>query len=478
MNQQQEIVWSTADDLATAVISGDLRPSEIAEAFIEQIETTNPSVNAYIYFEADEVREEAKRLDQQVAEGKGKTKPILGVPYAIKGTTSMQGYPMDLGLEAFRGQTADYDAVVVKRLRNAGGLFLGRTNFPETAYASFSDNHVYGPTHNPWVPGHSAGGSSGGSAAAVAAGMAPLAEGGDGGGSIRIPASLCGVYGFKPSGGRIPHSLKASRYNPWICHGPLTRTVKDAALMMNVMVGPDAEDPTSLPFDGVDYVAELDRPLKGLKLAWSPDLGLGPVDPEVLAVCFDALQGFVELGAEIVEDRPNWGDPEEAFWAGVFAPGWGEEYALLDWESYRGQIDDNLIDMIQYALNVSGRERADAANFRGKMWDEWARFTSEYDLLITPTLADTAIPHGMVTPERLQGSSTGHQIFGWLLTYPFNTLLTPSASVPAGFTPGGKPVGLQISGGHLADALVLRASHAFEQVRPWAHLRPEPWGVE
>lgn len=475
MRQHEEIVWSSAERLADAVASGDLLPSEIAQAFVERIEEVNPAINAYIHFDAAEVLEEAKSLDSRVSDADGRRLPLLGVPYAIKGTTAQDGYPADLGLEAFRGTKGNRDAAVVRRLRDAGGLFLGRTNFPETAYASFSDNRVYGPTHNPWAAGRSAGGSSGGSAAAVAAGMAPLGEGADGGGSIRIPASLCGIYGFKPSGGRIPHSLKASRFNSFISHGPMTRTVRDAALMMNVMVGPDPEDPTSLPHDGVDYLAELERPLEGLRIAWSDDLGLGHVDPEVLSICRQALGAFAELGAEIVEATPRWKHPEEAFWTGIFAPAWGEEHDLLDWEAYRGQVDDNLIDMIQDALRTTGRERADASVFRGRMWDEWVRFTSEYDLLLTPTLADTAIPHGKVTPERFEGMSAARQVFGWLLTYPFNMLTTPSASVPAGFTAEGRPVGLQISGGHLADALVLRASYAFEQVRPWAHLRPEPW---
>ena len=194
-----------------------------------------------------------------------------------------------------------------------------------------------------------------------------------------------------------------------------------------------------------------------------------------MKICTDALQAFVEMGAEVVEAAPRWDHPEDAFWKGVFAAGWGEEYQMLDWEAYRGQVDDNLIDMIQFAMRTTGQERADAANFRGKMWDEWARFTGEYDLLITPTLANTAIPHGMVTPERYVGEDTGRQVFGWLLTYPFNMLQTPSASVPAGFTADGKPVGMQISGGHLADALVMQASYAFEQLRPWAQHRPEGW---
>ncbi|WP_440711763.1 amidase [Herbiconiux sp. YIM B11900] len=471
---QEDIVWLSASEIASHVAAHTLRPSEIAEAFVQRIAAVNPGVNAYIYHDPDAVLAEAKQLDAKIAAGEA-LGPLAGVPYAVKGATSMKDLPLDAGLPALQGNLGTYDAVVVKRMREAGGLFLGRTNIPEATYASFSDNPIYGATHNPWKQGHSAGGSSGGAAAAVAAGMAPIAEGADGGGSIRIPASLCGAFGFKPTGGRVPQSLLPGRFNTWVSHGPITRTVRDAALWLNATVGPDSEDPTSLPHDGTDYLREIEKPLTGVRIAWSPDLGLGYIDPEVAAVCLDALQAFVELGAEVEEAKPEWPNPEEAFWTGVFAAGFASEHDLIDWERYRGQLDDNLLALISDAKKATGEQLGSADAFRGRMWDSWAAFTSRYDLLLTPTLASAAFKHKQIVPEWFTEKSAQRQVFGWLLTYPFNMLTTPASTVPAGFTADGRPIGLQIAGGHLADALVMRASARFESVRPWAQYRPEEW---
>lgn len=317
-------------------------------------------------------------------------------------------------------------------------------------------------------------GSSGGSAAAVAAGLVPLAEGSDGAGSVRIPASLSGVVGLKPSLGRIPCTVMPTRYNTWAFHGPIARTVGDATLMLQIMAGPSPEDPLSLPNDGTDYLAEIAKDIKGLRIAYSPDLGTGnAVDPEVAAICKEAVKAFEELGATVVEATPAWGLPEDAMWHSIWVPGFAPEHDLIDWEANADVIDPELIDLIKQSETLTSQQIGAADMFRARMWDTFATFMKDYDVLISPTLAEATYPHGQFAPSRLLGKSLQEQLLAWLLTYPYNMLTTPAVTVPAGFTSDGRPVGLQIGGGHLTDALVMRVAANFEKARPWAEKTPD-----
>ena len=431
----------------------------------------NPKINAYVSFDREQVLADAKTLEERVTAG-ADLGPLHGVPFSIKSLTSMTGLPQDGSLTPMKGRVGSRDATLVKRLKEAGGLFLGKTNAPEFGYYGGTDSHLYGPTHNPWKAGHSAGGSSGGAAAAIAAGLGPLAEGADGAGSIRIPASMCGVVGFKPSLGRIPRTLLQGRFYTFLFHGPLARTVADAALMFQVMSGPSPTDPTSLPHDGSVYGEAIKGDVKGWRVAWSPDLGLGHVDTEVVEICRKAVSAFTDLGATVVDATPGWGNPEEAMWKGLWIPGYASEIDTLDWKSLGGQVDDNLIEMMAQAETLSAADVGRADAFRGHMWDTFMTFMQDFDILVSPTLAEATFPLEQFTPERFQGLSLQRQILGWLMTYPFNMTSTPAITVPAGFTSDGRPVGLQIAGGHLADAAVLRAAANFEAARPWAGERP------
>ncbi|MBM9624631.1 amidase [Streptomyces zhihengii] len=468
----EDIPWTPAVELAAKIKAREVSAAEVAEVIVERVGSLNPELNAFISFDPEQVLADAKDCDRKTVAGE-EVGPLHGVPYSIKELTSMKGQPLAFGLKPLAGGIGQRDAAVVTRMRDAGGVFLGKTNTPESGYWGGTEGHLYGATHNPWKRDYSAGGSSGGAAAAVAAGLGPLAEGSDGAGSVRIPSSLCGVVGLKPSMGRIPQTILAGRYYTWAYHGPITRTVADSALMMSVVSGPHREDPMTLPDDGTDYLAETQRDISGWRIAYSPDLGLSTqVDPEVAAICADAVTAFTDLGAVVEEATPGWGDPEWAMWHGVWVPGFASEHDLLDWESLHGEVDDDLIGLMQEAEQLTGVQKGNADAFRGGMWDTYTTFMERYDLLVSPTLGEASFPHGQFCPDWLQGESLQRRLLGWLLTYPYNMLTTPAITVPAGVTSDGRPVGLQIAGGLHADGAVLRAAANFESARPWADRRP------
>lgn len=474
-----EIGWLTATELAERTRSGELRAADIAEVAIARVEAINPRLNAIIYFDPEQVRADAAELDRRADAGEPRG-PLHGVPFTIKDLTAQKGLPLTFGMIPLKDNIAEADAPIIERLKGAGGLFLGRTNTPESGYYGGTDNHLFGPTHNPYVHGHTVGGSSGGAAAAVASGLGPLGEGSDGAGSVRIPAAMCGVVGLKPSTGLVPQTILAGRYYEWAYHGPITRTVTDCALMLDVISGPDDRDPMSFgPVEGSFVDALEGAHAEGLRVAYSPDLGLSGVgdapyvDPEVARLCADAVAKLAAAGATIVEATPDWGDPERAMWHGIWVPGFAGEHDMLDWEAHRGGVDDNLIALMREGEELTGVDVGRADLFRGAMWDTFSAFMRDYDVLISPTLSSAAFPHDRFAPEWLEGESLQRQLLGWLLTYPFNMMTTPALTVPAGFTEDGRPVGLQIAGGHLADATVLRVGAIMEQINPWADRRPE-----
>jgi Asp-tRNA(Asn)/Glu-tRNA(Gln) amidotransferase A subunit family amidase len=467
-----ELCWTSATELAGRIRTGEVTPADVAEQVVARIEAVNPELNAFITFDREQVLGDAERLTAAQRRG-DLTGPLHGVPYSIKDLTAVAGLPLTFGLAPLKDNIPGQDAAVARRMREAGGLFLGKTNTIESGYhCGSTDNHIFGPTHNPWKHGSIAGGSSGGAAAAAAAGLGQLHEGSDGAGSIRSPASLCGVVGMKPTGGRIPQTILQGRYNTWVHHGPITRTVADCALMLSVLAGPDVSDPTSLAADDADYVAELDRDITGWRIAYSPDLGYAQVDSEVASICQAAVRAFEDLGAHVSEATPAWGNPVDAMWNGIWVPGIGSGHDLFDWDQQRGHVDDNLIEVMHEAERLTGLDVARADVFRGAMWDTFAEFMTGYDLLVTPTLADATFPLTQFAPGRLLGEPLRRQVLDWILTFPFNMLTTPAISVPAGFTADGRPVGLQITGRQRADAAVVRAAASFERARPWAQHRP------
>jgi aspartyl-tRNA(Asn)/glutamyl-tRNA(Gln) amidotransferase subunit A len=353
-------------------------------------------------------------------------------------------------------------------MKDAGFIVLGKSNTPEFGSTCVTESVLNGACRNPWDISRTPGGSSGGAGAAVAAGALPLAHGSDGGGSIRIPASCAGVFGHKPSYGRIPTYPASGAWS--LSHiGPLTRTVADAALVMTVCAGPDERDQYSLPGPAVDYVKALRGSLKGLRVAYADDLGFADdVDPEVRAVCAKAARTFRELGCRLDEVKPSWPSPREC-WGEIFCGGIATRMA--PYVDRRNEIEPGLHRIIETTLKNGPTKYVQAWFDRLAWWQHPRAFFEKYDLLLTPTIACPPFAVGLDNPTEIAGKPV--EPYAWIpFTYPFNVTGQPAASVPCGFTRDGLPIGLQIVGRRFDDVLVLRASAAFERARPWAQHRP------
>lgn len=445
--------------------SGEVSPLEIVKSALERMDQVNPQLNAFVTVTAELALQQARAAEEAYL--KGEAGPLAGIPGSLKDLTCTKGIRTARGSLLYQDSVPDFDAPVAASLQEAGMVLLGKTNTPEFGWKGDSGNRLFGPTHNPWKRGHTAGGSSGGAAAAVGAGLGPLAQGSDGAGSIRIPCGFSGVYGLKPSWGRVPQ-YPPSAVEQLSHMGPITRTVRDAALMLNVMAQPHVLDRTSLPKER-DYLAGIDVGVKGIRVAWSPDLGYAAVEPEVKEIAGAAARRFAELGGEIDEVHPQVADPWE--WVDVI---WSTGFAGLFHDTFaevREQLDPGFVAVIERGQRRSAEELANAYNRRTEYYHTWRLFMEQYDLMLTPTLPVTAFAAGDDFPETIAGRAMSY--LNWTaFTYPFNLTGQPVATVPCGFADNGLPVGLQIIGRWRDDITVLRASAAFETVAPWADMRP------
>jgi aspartyl-tRNA(Asn)/glutamyl-tRNA(Gln) amidotransferase subunit A len=468
-----DLCFTSAVELADLIRRRVLSPFEITRAVLERIERLNPRLNAFVLVHAERALVEARAAEQAVMDGRA-LGPLHGVPVSIKDNLWTAGERTTFGSRLMAQFVAPEDAPSVAGLRAAGAIFIGRTNLPEFAWRGSTDNPLFGESRNPWDLTRTPGGSTGGGAAAVAAGLGPIALGSDGAGSIRIPASFCGLVGLKPTFGRVP-MYPAAGGNELVAHVcPLARTVRDAALMMNAIARHDPRDMFALPADGVDYLAACNEPLEAarggasVRIAWSPDLGFAAVEPETRTIAETAARAFAEIGLKVEEASPDLGDPSPILQA-LYGAAQAGAHAARSPEQ-KAQMDPELV---RYAEASAGRSVVDhvrATAARQAMVDTLRRFFDRYDLLLTPTLGLPAFPLGIVGPQQVAGRAVTH--LGWTLCYPFNYSGQPAVSVPAGWTASGLPVGLQIVGRRLEDALVLHVAAAFEALRPWAHRRP------
>ncbi|HEX6318644.1 MAG TPA: amidase [Burkholderiales bacterium] len=447
----------TATELLEGYRKRTLSPVEVAQAVMKRIETFNPRFNAFNLV-SDRFVEEAKASEARWAAGRPRGL-LDGVPVSIKDLILTRGWPTLRGSKTIdpSGPWND-DAPAAARLREHGALLIGKTTTPEFGWKGVTDSPLTGITRNPWNPDRTPGGSSGGAVAAVAAGMGPLAVGTDGGGSIRIPCSFTGLFGIKPSFGRVP-AWPLSPFGTVAHVGPITRDVADAALMLTVLSQPDARDWHSLPYEPRDYRAGLHAGVQDLRIAYSGNLGYAKVDPEVQDLAFQGAKVFADLGARVEEKHPGFDNPETIFRTHWFSGA----AALLRTVKRKDLVDPGLLEVAAQGEKVSAAEILDAQMKRSALGMQMNLFHRDYDLLVTPTLAVPAFGVGRESPE-------GNQRWtDWTpFTYPFNLTGQPAASIPCGFTRAGLPVGLHIVGPRFADALVLRAARAFESVRPIA----------
>jgi aspartyl-tRNA(Asn)/glutamyl-tRNA(Gln) amidotransferase subunit A len=462
-----EICYLSAVELLEHFRQKTLSPVEVTEEILGRIHQLNPALTAYITITGDLAVEQARAAEASYWKGDA-IKPLAGIPISIKDLTLTRGIRTTRGSLLYENWVPDESAPFFERVIDAGAVILGKTNTPEYGWKGDSGNRITGPTHNPWKHGRTAGGSSGGAGAAVAAGLGPLAQGSDGAGSIRIPSSFCGIFGLKPSYGLVA-MYPPSSTGDFSHMGPMTRTVRDAALLLNVTAGSDARDRLSWS-SGIDYLEALNGEVAGLRVAWSPDLGYAPVEPEVREAAEAAAHRFVDLGCHVEEVNPGLPDPwdiVDTVWCSAMA---GLHAGHLD--EVRELIDPGRLAVIEKATEFSAVELLDATLRRNAYYESVRRFMDDYDILLTPTLPCTAFKAGDDHPGAVAGHPTTY--LGWTpFTFPFNLTGQPAATVPCGFDTSGLPIGLQIVGRWHDDVTVLRAAAAFEEAAPWAQIRPD-----
>jgi aspartyl-tRNA(Asn)/glutamyl-tRNA(Gln) amidotransferase subunit A len=467
-----DVLRMSAVELLAAYKKGSLSPVEATKAMLEQIERVDSHVNAWCLVDPDTTLQYARESEQRYRQGEP-TGQVDGVPVAVKDVFLTPMWPTRKGSKVIEpGSTLDKQSPATAALARNGYVPLGKTTTPEFGWKGVTDSPLCGATHNPWNPDKTAGGSSGGSGAAVALGQGPLALGTDAGGSIRIPAAFCGVVGHKPTFGEVPH-WPASPFGTLAHAGPMTWTVEDCALMMNVLTEPDPRDSQAAPRRKVDYLAELREGVEGWKIAYTPDLGHVNLDPEVNAAFREALKVFESLGATVVEADPSFSDPIGAFGHLFYG---GAANAMRDLGAKKRELmDPELVKVAEKAAKLSMLDYLGAVNVRTALGERMCQFHRKYDLLLTPTLPITAFKTGREVPEDWPSTRWP----SWTpFTYPFNMTGQPALSVPCGFSREGLPIGLHLVGPRFSDERVLRAGYAYQQAAPLTDKRPQLFSQE
>ena len=469
-----DIATLPAADLAPMIRARQLSPVELMSAVLDRIERLEPAINAFAYLDAERAMAGARSAEAALM-GDGPIGPLHGLPVTIKDLAAVAGMPTRLGSRTSGTQPAPGDAPFAARLRAAGAIAIGKTTVSEFGWSGVSNSPLTGITHNPWRRGFNAGASSAGAGAAAAAGFGPLHQGSDGAGSIRMPAAFCGVFGLKPSFGRVPNApVNVGDNTSHI--GPITRTVADAAMMLEVMAGPHHLDHTSLEALPAAYGRRLHEGIAGRRVAYSPDLGHARVDPEIAAGVRSAAETFARAAEFTLQDATlGWGPAGPAL-ARQF---WAAHLTRLEAQlpASEADMDAGLVACIRAGgvttmpdyQDMRARKHAYIAEIHG--WFE------DWDLLITPTVSVAAFP-----ADRLQPAHWPDHAWDWMswaeFSYPFNMAWNPAATVPCGMTSDGLPIGLQIVGRRFDDLGVLQAAAAFEAALPWTGRQPPLDGTD
>jgi len=471
----------SACEMAEKIKTQELTSFEITEIIIERIEKINPIINAYCTPTFDLARKIAKKADEAVKKG-GKMGLLHGIPVSIKDETETKGIRTTFGSKAFENNIARKDETVVRRLKDAGAVILGKTNTPAYGYKGETDNLIFGVTKNPWNLERTPGGSSGGAAAAVASGLGPIGIGSDGGGSIRIPSCFCGLFGLKSTFGRVPqNSMKLfGNFGTFVHKGPLVRYVKDAALVLDIIAGQDESDRYSVPNPNFSYLERLNDTPKKIKIGYSLDLGFAEaLDPEVEMSVMNGIQKFEEFGWSTEKSKIKLRNPESLFstlWSSGMAYTLGP---LL--EEWQDKTEPDLLALINLGLSFSEKELKIAEVQREMVYSDICRAFKKIDILITPTLACPAFELGKSSMIEKETGKTGVIVngknmtpSGWLpFTYPFNMSGHPAASIPCDWSSDGLPIGMQIVGKRFDELTVLQVSKAFEELAPWQDRKPK-----
>ena len=481
----------SAAELGRAVRKGELSPTEVIRFFEERIETRNPSINAFVYTRFEEAEAAARVLEKRLAAGEA-VGPFAGVPFGLKDfLPSKQGWPNSHGGVKALIREDPESSEFCKAMEAAGGIAVGKTNAPAFGFRGTCDNALYGPTSTPFAVGWNSGGSSGGSAAAVADGLAPISEGGDGGGSIRVPAAWCNLFGFKASVGTVPSVCRPDAWtatHPYCCNGGLTRTVEDAAILLNYMARHDPRDPLSLPRTEPDYTRHLGRSLKGWRIGYTPDFGVFPVEPEVASLVERAARRFAEAGTELVPLSFSFScsaDEMGECWCRAISVDTAVELELwkrqgLDLvRDHRAELPEAFIRYNGLAARGGILDYYRFNCIRTEIFDQLQNALSDCELIISPTVSclpvKNAADRNTTGPSVVNGRAV-NPLIGFCQTFLANFTGHPAASVPAGLSEGGFPVGMQLIGRRFRDGDLLAAASAFEQIQPWRPLYEIPFG--
>jgi len=464
-----EICFLPAHELVRRIHARELSALEVMDAHLAQTERVNPAVNAIVTYLPDLARSGAQAVDAALARGDDPG-PLAGLPVAHKDLAVTRGIRTTFGSPIYRDFVPDVDAIIVERLKRAGAVTFGKTNTPEFGAGSQTFNPVFGATRNPYDLSKTCGGSSGGAAVALACGMAPIADGSDLGGSLRNPASFCNVVGMRPSAGRVPNWPGFSAWFPLSVVGPMARTVPDTALMLSAIAGPDPRSPISLQEPGSSFARPLARDFKGTRIAWSPDLGGLPVEPEVAEALNAQRRVFADLGCLVVDATPDLSDADEIF---RVMRAWNFElcYGQL-LRSRRGLMKDTLIWNIEEGARLSGPQLSAAESKRTQLFHRMREFMDDHDFLVAPVAQ--VLPFDIDVPYVTEINGIRMESYiDWMRSCYYITVTgSPAISVPCGFSRTGLPVGLQIVGRYRDDFGVLQIAHAFEQATGFWKRRP------
>jgi amidase len=462
-----DIVSQPAGALARLLRSRKLSATEVVRAFVARIEKVNPKVNAIVTFVPEQALAAAKAMDRR----REKPAPLYGLPIAYKDLVPTRGVRTTYGSLVYKDEVPKENHAVVDRLSAAGAILIGKTNTPEFGAGSQTFNKVFGATRNPYDLTKTCGGSSGGAAAAVAAGMLPFADGSDLAASLRNPGNYCNVVGFRPTPGRVPTWPAANAWDSLSVMGPIARTASDAALLLSAMAGPDARSPVSIGEPGSIFGKALGREFRGVRVAWSRDLGGLPMDPRVTAVLQPFRKTFREIGCVVEDAEPDFAGATESFET-LRAIGFLQKFGALA-EKHGDKLKDTVLWNVEEGRRRSGADVARAEALRTQLFHRMREFLERYDFLVCPVNQLPPYPIEVEWPREIGGTRLGNYL-DWMKSCYYITITShPAVSVPAGFTEDGLPVGLQIVGRYRDDLGVLQLAHAFESVTQTWKERPK-----
>ena len=468
-----DLCFLDAVDAARMIAARDISPVELAQATLDRVEQVQPRINAFTHVDGEAVLAAAREAESAVSRG-DELGPLHGVPFTIKDMINVAGVPITFGSHTYRDNVPARDAVVVARLKQAGGIVLAITTMPEFGPKATTDSNLYGITRNPWDLSRTPGGSTGGGGAAVASGCGPVTLGTDRAGSVRIPASCCALVGLKPTPGRLPNTDSANLFDPFSVIGPLTRSAADCALVMSIISGPHEGDPRSGPKDAgqPSFTDEATGDLRGVRIGWTGDVGNGPAAREVEAACRDALDALRERGAEIRELNIDYSVSLD-----LLSPLAATNLCAVYGPAVKGfedRVDPLITTFIERGTEVSGIQVAEAAIGSAKLFRQIETDLADLDAIATPTVSAPPLPlDPPLDTVFVDGRDAGPMRQGWFLyCHPFNHSGHPAISVPCGWDSQGLPIGIQFAAGWWEEQLLLRLAAELEAMRPWSDRRP------